>query len=66
MLALDEIPVPAPKAGEYLVRIGGAGVNPVDYKIRQGGYPKITQAQLAPSPWAGMFADHPVVRERGR
>jgi NADPH:quinone reductase-like Zn-dependent oxidoreductase len=46
MLAVDEIPVPVPKAGEYLVRIGGAGVNPVDYKIRQGGYPKITQAQL--------------------
>jgi NADPH:quinone reductase-like Zn-dependent oxidoreductase len=46
VLAVDEVPVPTPKAGEYLIKIGGAGINPVDYKIRQGGYPKITQAQL--------------------
>lgn len=46
VLSLDEIDVPRPLAGEVLVRIGGASVNPVDYKIRKGGYPKVTAEQL--------------------
>src|SRR5476649_1180265 len=37
---------PHPKAGEVLVRIRGAGINPVDLKIREGSFPKIKQAQL--------------------
>jgi NADPH:quinone reductase-like Zn-dependent oxidoreductase len=46
MLRLDEIPVPAPREGEMLVRVRGASVNPVDYKIRQGKYPAVREARL--------------------
>jgi NADPH:quinone reductase-like Zn-dependent oxidoreductase len=46
MLRLESMDRPQPKAGEVLVKIGGAGINPVDIKIRQGGYPKIKQEQL--------------------
>jgi len=37
-LKLDELPKPSAKATEVLIRIVAASVNPVDYKIRQGGY----------------------------
>jgi NADPH:quinone reductase-like Zn-dependent oxidoreductase len=35
-LQLEEHPRPEPKRGEVLVRIHAAGVNPIDWKIRQG------------------------------
>ena len=35
-LTLDQIPRPAPQDGEVLVRVRAAGVNPVDWKIREG------------------------------
>lgn len=35
-LHLRELPTPAPGEGESLVRIRSAGVNPVDFKIREG------------------------------
>lgn len=35
-MSLDDLPKPAPGAGEVLVRIAYAGVNPVDWKIREG------------------------------
>lgn len=37
-LQVEDLPTPAPEAGELLIRILGASVNPVDYKIRKGGY----------------------------
>lgn len=37
VLKLEELPRPVPKAGEVLVRVHAAGVNPVDWKIRQSG-----------------------------
>jgi NADPH:quinone reductase-like Zn-dependent oxidoreductase len=46
VLKLEETALPVLKPGELLVKLAGAGINPVDYKIRQGGYPKVTQAQL--------------------
>jgi NADPH:quinone reductase-like Zn-dependent oxidoreductase len=46
MLKCEDIAPPRPKAGELLVKVAGAGINPVDYKIRQGGYPKVNAAQL--------------------
>jgi NADPH:quinone reductase-like Zn-dependent oxidoreductase len=35
-LKLEERPRPAPQAGEALVQVHAAGVNPLDWKIRQG------------------------------
>jgi NADPH:quinone reductase-like Zn-dependent oxidoreductase len=36
----DVLPVPEPGNGEILVRIVAASVNPVDYKTREGKFPK--------------------------
>lgn len=33
---LREVPVPEPKAGELRIRVHAAGLNPVDFKIREG------------------------------
>ena len=33
---LRDVPVPRPGAGEILIRVRAAGLNPVDYKTRQG------------------------------
>jgi NADPH2:quinone reductase len=35
-LALTELPRPKPERGEVLIRMLAAGINPVDWKIRQG------------------------------
>ncbi len=36
VLTLEDAPTPTPKAGEVLVKIHAASVNPVDWKIREG------------------------------
>ena len=38
-LKLDEIPTPKPAAGQVLVRVHAAGVNPYDTYMRAGTYP---------------------------
>ncbi len=38
VLKLEEVPDPRPAAGEVLVRVKAAGVNPVDTYMRSGGY----------------------------
>ncbi len=38
VLRYEDAPRPVPKAGEVLVRVYAAGVNPVDWKLRQGGF----------------------------
>lgn len=35
-LSWDTVPVPAPGAGELLVKVHAASVNPIDWKIREG------------------------------
>jgi NADPH:quinone reductase-like Zn-dependent oxidoreductase len=37
-LRVEELPLPAPAAGEVRIRVMAASVNPVDYKMRKGGY----------------------------
>src|SRR3989440_12625259 len=36
VLQYEDVPQPQPKANEILVRVHAAGVNPVDWKIREG------------------------------
>src|SRR5258706_5080491 len=38
VLVYEDAPLPRPGAGEMLVRVRAAGVNPVDWKIRKGGW----------------------------
>src|SRR5258708_22635792 len=37
-LKVEEAPQPEPKAGDVLVRLKAAGVNPADWKYRSGAY----------------------------
>ncbi|MCK9688015.1 NADP-dependent oxidoreductase [Scleromatobacter humisilvae] len=41
-----EIPVPVPRDGELLLKVEAASLNPVDWKIRSGKYPAVTEAML--------------------
>jgi len=41
-----DIPVPAPRAGELLLKVEAAGLNPVDWKIRSGRFPVVGEDKL--------------------
>ena len=41
-----EIPVPEPRAGELLLKVEAASLNPVDWKIRTGKYPAVGEDKL--------------------
>jgi len=46
VMHVHDVEVPEPKAGEVLVRNVFVGINPVDYKIREGQYPEVKQDKL--------------------
>lgn len=37
-ITVEQRPIPTPKAGELLVKSSAVAINPVDWKIQQGGY----------------------------
>ncbi len=45
-MELREIPIPIPDEGELRVRVMAAGLNPVDYKLREGGLRLINRIDL--------------------
>src|SRR5262249_760340 len=53
VLRLEEVPNPRPDAGQVLVRIKAAGVNPVDSYIRSGLYPRKPSLPYTPGTDAG-------------
>jgi NADPH:quinone reductase-like Zn-dependent oxidoreductase len=46
VMELSEVDIPQPQTGEVLVKNFAVGVNPVDYKIREGEYPEVRQDKL--------------------
>ncbi len=46
VLQLDEIDIAEPGPGEVRVRVAAASLNPVDYKMRQGGYARLPASAL--------------------
>lgn len=46
VLRLEELPRPEPRAGEVLIQVRAASLNPVDYKTREGKYPPIKAETL--------------------
>ena len=46
VLQLDDIEVPEPGHGEVRVRVAAASLNPVDYKMRRGGYARLPESAL--------------------
>lgn len=46
----EDVPVPEPKKGEVLVNVRAAGVNPVDYKIRNGSARILTSRKFPKTP----------------
>ncbi|HEY4028830.1 MAG TPA: NADP-dependent oxidoreductase [Caulobacteraceae bacterium] len=46
VLQVDDIALPVAAHGKLLIRVMAASVNPVDYKIRKGGYPEVAEADL--------------------
>ena len=46
VLSYDEVPKPTAGQGELLVRVHAAGVNPIDWKIREGHYKLAVRLRL--------------------
>ena len=45
-LKYDEVPRPEPQAGQVLIQVYAAGVNPVDWKIREGFFQQVYDYSL--------------------
>jgi NADPH:quinone reductase-like Zn-dependent oxidoreductase len=49
-LLVEQVPRPEPQAGEVLIRVYAAGVNPIDWKIRQGVFKQFMPLPLPCTP----------------
>jgi len=45
-LKIETIPLPDPKDDEFIVKVMAASINPVDFKIRNGTYPRVKAEHL--------------------
>ncbi len=54
VLALEEIPIPTPAAGEVLIRVHAVGVNPVETYLRSGSNPTLARPYTPGSDCAGV------------
>jgi NADPH:quinone reductase-like Zn-dependent oxidoreductase len=55
--AVEDVPVPSPAAGELLVRVNSASLNPVDWKIATGSFRLLVKGGL-PRTMGSDFAGH--------
>lgn len=55
VLRYEEAPMPEPKANQILVRVHAAGVNPVDWKIREGVLGQDPLPQVMGSDFSGVI-----------
>ena len=53
VLRLEDVPDPKPSAGQVVVRIGAAGVNPVETYVRAGAYARVPSLPYTPGSDAG-------------
>ncbi|MCF5139175.1 quinone oxidoreductase family protein, partial [Pseudomonas lactis] len=58
-LSLVEVPVPVPSAGEVLVQINAAGLNPSDVKNVLGRFPYTTLPRIPGRDFAGVVVEGP-------
>ncbi|MDB6018556.1 MAG: Alcohol dehydrogenase zinc-binding domain protein [Pedosphaera sp.] len=58
VLSYEDVPRPEPSADELLVRVHAAGVNPVDWKIREGLLGKAPLPQILGSDFSGVVEAH--------
>jgi NADPH:quinone reductase-like Zn-dependent oxidoreductase len=49
-LIVERVPRPEPQAGEALIRVHAAGVNPIDWKVRQGWLRNVRPIPLPATP----------------
>jgi NADPH:quinone reductase-like Zn-dependent oxidoreductase len=55
VLRVEEVPVPEPQVEQILVHVRAAGVNPVDWKIREGQLGKIPLPSIMGSDFSGVI-----------
>jgi NADPH:quinone reductase-like Zn-dependent oxidoreductase len=58
-LRVEEVPRPTPSAGEVLVRVRAAAVNPSDVKNVKGGFPQTTLPRTPGRDFAGVVEEGP-------